>query len=248
MQKNREVIIETSDKQKFFDVDDDIATNLRFSEVSIYSTTPTDQAKYTAELLLNYYTRDVLATKTLTDATACIGGNSWIFADYVKKVIANELDPLNFEILNHNMNALERKNVECINDDYLKIYDSLSQDIIFFDPPWGGVDYKSASQISLTLGDQLIDQLINYKLAYYCETLILKLPFNYEFKKITDYSPFREHENIVIKAKDGKPLYRLIVLSHLQHSLHPPKKKDEPPVFNRLGYKSMNIKYKSVKV
>jgi len=127
---SKEIKLKAQDAKKYFPSD-----LVRFTDVSLYSTTPVDQSKYTADLLLSYYTKEQLKEKTLTDATACIGGNAWTFADYVNKVIAVELDPLHAEILKHNMKVLNRTNVQVLNKNYLDVYLELKQDIIFFDPP-----------------------------------------------------------------------------------------------------------------
>lgn len=235
----KEIQLKLSDKKKFFDVPDDILKNLRFTEVSLYSSTPTDQAKYTAKLLLSYYTTDDLKTKILMDATACIGGNTWVFADYVKHVIANELSTLHANILASNMKAIGKDNIEVSNDNYLNIYLTAKQDIIFFDPPWGGVEYKQASEVEIQLLDangspKKLDEIVLGLLQYRCETLLLKLPVNYPIKKIIDNCTFVNIDDLVIEAIDGKPLYRLVILSHLPR-LSTPKAK----TFPRLGYKTI---------
>lgn len=235
----KELQLKLSDKKKFFDVPDDILKNLRFTDVSLYSSTPTDQAKYTAKLLLSYYTTDDLKTKILMDATACIGGNTWVFADYVKHVIANELSTLHANILASNMKAIGKDNIEVSNDNYLNIYLTAKQDIIFFDPPWGGVEYKQASEVEIQLLDahgspKKLDEIVLGLLQYRCETLLLKLPVNYPIKKIIDNCTFVNIDDLVIEAIDGKPLYRLVILSHLPR-LSTPKAK----TFPRLGYKTI---------
>lgn len=238
----KEVELKLPDKKKYFDVPTDILENLRFTDVSLYSSTPTEQSKYTAELLLSYYSKNELTTKTLTDATACIGGNTWIFADYVKQVTANELANIHAEILENNMKALNKKNITFLNRNYLDIYLSVKQDIIFFDPPWGGTNYKQFNDVEIQLmgsdgQPKKLDEIILGLLQYKCETMILKLPVNYSIKKITNNCTFINIDDLVIKAiPDNKPLYRLVILSHL------PKLK-EPVIksFHRLAYKSINF-------
>ena len=236
----KEVRLKSDDARKYFDVSINLAKKLKFSDVSLYSTTPTNQAKYTAELLLAYYTLNELKQKTLTDATACVGGNSWIFADYVKKVQANELSKLHVNILKNNMKVLGKENVSITQDNYLSNYLTLEQDIIFFDPPWGGVDYKQASEIEIALIDNNglsvpIDKIINKRLSYQCETILLKLPVNYNIYKITSNCTFINIDDLLIRADpDNNPLYRLVLLSHLP-KLSTPKMQSFP----RLGYKSI---------
>ncbi len=236
-----EIHLTTQDAKKYFDVDDQtVLSKLRFTDVSLYSTTPTNQAEYTAKLLLNYYSTDDLKTKVLTDATACIGGNTWIFADYVKQVQANELSDLHFEILTHNLKVLKKNNVSLTKENYLSNYLTLKQDIVFFDPPWGGSDYKSRDEMDIYLiaPDKTrvsLDKIVNGLLSYQCETLVLKLPVNYGVKKIINRTQFVNVDDLVIYADpDGLPLYRIVILSHLPRLTMPKAEK-----FPRLRYKNI---------
>lgn len=234
----KEIRLKPVDAKKYFDASNDQLNKLRFSDVSLYSSTPTDQATYTAELLLSYYTKENLKTKVLTDATACIGGNAWVFADYVKQVQANELSKLHADMLADNMKTLGKNNVSVTNENYLTNYLDLAQDIVFFDPPWGGTEYKQASEVEIELRDasdnpKKIDEIINGLLSYRCETMLLKLPVNYPIKKILDNTIFVNIDNLVINAiPDGNPLYRLVIMSHLNRIGTPQTK-----AFPRLGYK-----------
>ncbi len=236
----KEIRLSITDAKRFFDADETELKQLRFTDVSLYSSTPTDQAVYTAELLLNYYTKEELKTKTLTDATACIGGNTWIFSDYVGKVVANDLSKIHAEILASNMKILRSdRDITVLNKNYLDIYLDIEQDIIFFDPPWGGVDYKKYHEVEISLQDsnkipKKLDEIVLGLLQYRCETLLLKLPANYPIKKITDNCTFPNIDDLVIKADDGKQLYRLVVLSHLPRITNPVIKS-----FPRVGYKSI---------
>lgn len=233
-----EVKLKLEDAKKYFTAPVEVLKKIRFSNVSLFSSTPPDQAKYTTELLLSYYTKEQLKTKTLTDATACIGGNTWIFADYVKKVIANELSILHAKMLSNNMQILGKNNVEVLNKNYLSIYLTLTQDIIFLDPPWGGVNYKKENPDIILLNEKnepvKFANIVLSSLQYRCETMILKLPVNYNVQQILDNCTFININNIVINAVDGFPLYRLVILSHLQ-LLQEPKKQ----TFPRLQYKKI---------
>lgn len=237
----KEIKISTNDKKKYFDVPENQLVNLRFTDVSLYSSTPTDQAKYTADLLLSYYTLEELKEKTLMDATACIGGNTWIFAELVGKVICNDISVVHYEILKNNMHILGKNNVEVLNENYLDVYLNIEQDILFFDPPWGGVDYKAYSEIGIQLTDSkgveiTLSEIIVSMLQYKCETMILKLPVNYFIDDIIGRCNYRNIDNLIITSHDKRPLYRLVVLSHLKRL-----KKPETKVFRRLGYKYIKI-------
>jgi hypothetical protein len=122
--------------------------------------------------LLNY---------TITDGTACIGGDTLAFSRNFKSVNSVEYDKTRFEYLKHNMKLFECKNISFYNDSYINLYKSLKQDVIYLDPPWGGPEYKNMKTVTLSLGDMKIDELckdiIKNKL---CQLIILKLPYNYD--------------------------------------------------------------------
>ena len=79
------------------------------------------------------------------------------------------------------MNLFNRTNITFYNDSYLNVYKNLKQDVIYLDPPWGGLDYKNSEKLAFKLGDMkledLCDDIMKNKL---CKLLILKLPYNYD--------------------------------------------------------------------
>ena len=68
----------------------------------------------------------------------------------------------------------------------------LKHDVVFFDPPWGGTDYRSAARMMLYLGTTPIYTIVNDAKA---KLIVLKCPGNF------DIDLFREHvkDNIVVK-------------------------------------------------
>ena len=83
-------------------------------------------------------------------------------------------------------------NIKAYCDDCLNlIYKFEKQDIIFFDPPWGGSDYKDKKSIRLKLSDTYIEDICR-KLLDKKETactpkiIALKLPKNYDLKYFND--------------------------------------------------------------
>ena len=96
----------------------------------------------------------------------------------------------------------DKINIIC--DDYLKVMNSLKQDIIFFDPPWGGWNYKKNVIMNLKLSDRTIDNIISELISKKVASLIcVKVPFNYDFKKLfslinkTDVYTFYKENNKV---------------------------------------------------
>ena len=128
----------------------------------------------------------------MTDAFACIGGDTLGFSKLFKHVNSNELDNTRFEYLKYNMNLFNRTNITFYNEDYFELVKKIKQDVIYLDPPWGGVDYKNSIKLKIVIGNNKLEDLcrsiINGKL---CELLILKLPYNYDLDELKAFCKIR---------------------------------------------------------
>lgn len=139
-----------------------------------------------------------LSKLVITDMTAGVGGNVLNFAKYFRYVNAIEIDTRKYKCLVNNINIYEFKNVNYYNTDsydFLINKDNINQDIIFFDPPWGGKKYKFYNNIRLIFDNTLyiknqkydadiyeysIEQVI-IKILEKVKMVVLKLPNNYDF-------------------------------------------------------------------
>lgn len=121
----------------------------------------------------------------ITEMTAGVGGNVLNFARYFKYVNAIEIDTLRYNYLNKNIKIYGFDNVNCYNDDSLNLLikkDDISQDIIFFDPPWGGKYYKQYTNLRLTFGEETIENVCKILLQEpHNKMIVMKLPNNYDF-------------------------------------------------------------------
>lgn len=137
---------------------------------------------------------------TILDGTACVGGDSISFGKMFGTVVASEIEKHRYNMLVNNLKEFELYNVVPINEDCLKICRRLNfVDIMYFDPPWGGKNYKTENQLRLSIGDLYVDELVNlvfnkdcdtYEQDVYCSTvkeirsdvkmIVLKLPKNYD--------------------------------------------------------------------
>lgn len=90
--------------------------------------------------------------KSCVDATAHIGGFSLFIAKIFDKAIitAFEPDKTTFEALEYNI-QVTKSNITAINSSCLT--DFPKTDFIYYDPPWGGKDYKNGSNMELYLDD-----------------------------------------------------------------------------------------------
>ncbi len=191
----------------------------RFTNVSIFSVTPVDQSEFTANLLDFFYSEKELKKKILTDVGAGVGGNVWSLAQKVRHVNAVEMDSLQAKILEHNMNLLQIKNLTIHNANYIDVRYELSQDILFADPPWGGLDYKNQTELMTEYKSEgksfPIDEVIKTTKA---ELIILKLPANHNMKCFVGIKKYFTHfliysEKTKLGRKFKSPLYRLAILA-----------------------------------
>lgn len=115
----------------------------------------------------------------ITDATSGIGGNSIYFCKYYSFVFCIEKLNCCISYLDLNLKCFDNKLI--INDDCLDILKIIKSDVIFFDPPWGGKNYKYINNINLYLNNIPINNIID-SLYMYCKVIALKAPNNYKIK------------------------------------------------------------------
>eukprot|EP00192_Tetraselmis_astigmatica_P007447 CAMPEP_0117666380 /NCGR_PEP_ID=MMETSP0804-20121206/10345_1 /TAXON_ID=1074897 /ORGANISM="Tetraselmis astigmatica, Strain CCMP880" /LENGTH=713 /DNA_ID=CAMNT_0005473921 /DNA_START=66 /DNA_END=2207 /DNA_ORIENTATION=+ len=105
---------------------------------------------------------------TVTDATACSGGNTLSLMRRFARLLSVELDEDRVMDLRRNVDAVlqflkqeqerspgrDSKDVPVLaavttyHDDYLNLAASLEQDVVFLDPPWGGPGYVRSSTVT----------------------------------------------------------------------------------------------------
>lgn len=159
------------------------------------------QAKQINNILLKFANNEYI----ITDATSCIGGNSFFFAQCFKYVNCIELNEKVFEILKTNMSNFTNKTL--YNCSYNILKNILRQDIIFLDPPWGGSIYKSKKKIDLYLDNTNILDIIN-SLYNNTRLIALKVPNNYNKSSIpNNFWKFK----IFSINKNQKSIYKLII-------------------------------------
>ncbi|TIC02298.1 S-adenosyl-L-methionine-dependent methyltransferase [Wallemia mellicola] len=113
-------------------------------EESWYSVTPELIAMQTAERC---------RCNVIVDAFCGVGGNAIAFAFTCEKVIAIDIDPIKIELAKHNAKIYcVDDRIEFINMNYIDWYNSYKRDydidIIFYSPPWGGIDYLDTFKLN----------------------------------------------------------------------------------------------------
>jgi 16S rRNA G966 N2-methylase RsmD len=146
-----------------------------YDYISLY--TSNKQASQMLYILKKYCNKNY----TIVDANAGMGGNSIFFCKYFKFVYCIDISDQAINHLNHNLKEFENKYI--INNDCLEILKIINFDVVFFDPPWGGPDYKLQKSINLYINNiniyDIIEHLYNYKNL---KIICLKAPRNFLIK------------------------------------------------------------------
>lgn len=126
----------------------------------------------------------------ITDATSGVGGNTISFSQKFKSVNSIEIEPTRYNYLVNNLKVYDINNVNSYNDDCINFLKQSYQDIVFFDPPWGGEDYKNKKKMKLKISNYdieniILDIIINNE--NFTKLFVLKLPVNYDLEYFYNY-------------------------------------------------------------
>ena len=141
---------------------------LQADEQALYSITPAQDANTMSRLCANLPgMRDLGRKPVITDGCACVGGNVMSFAlsGAYAQVNAVEFDESRARMLEHNVNVIRGRapcTVNIVTGSYIALMHTLSQDIVFLDPPWGGTDYENGESVKLELGGKTVTDIIEY--------------------------------------------------------------------------------------
>ena len=176
-------IIPHAIKFKFFPHEQGVdLKKIKLTYESIYSVTMPEDADKMTELIRKHYP----SAKTIVDACSNVGGNTLSFSRSFQKVTSIEIDPFTYQCLVHNVQLYKRKNVQVTLGDYVQLKTNLHPDVVFFDPPWGGIYYKIEKDMDLFLSNENIIDLLPPNFA-------LKAPINYNIAGLLQKFP-----NVVI--------------------------------------------------
>lgn len=207
-----------------------------FTDVSLYSSADEEHSIETAKLLLNYYSKQELKGLSLIEASSCIGGNTWGFNELIDNVTAIEIDDNNYTSLVHNMDILGA-NVKCIKDNFIKVKDTGKWDIVFYDPPWGGVNYKNEPQVGYSYNGKFYDLDALASKSFYThppKILMFRIPIKSEIN-VSEYT-YRDE----VIFTDKYPIYKIIIFSDIM-----PLRKIENKIYvKRINYKALKTHVK----
>jgi len=128
-----------------------------------------------------------IKTKSITDLTGNVGGDTILFGIHFKDVKSIEMNPENFDALKNNVEVFGLKNVDVMQGDSTKVY-VWKTDVLYLDPPWGGPEYKTKTELDLYLGDERVDLFLDRILKQDTKPdyIFMKLPANYHFDRLKD--------------------------------------------------------------
>ena len=161
--------------------DKELYNKLQIDDVGRYSITKPHHAKIINNIIKEYIKSE---HTIIVDAMASVGGNTISFTDLTSSVVSVEVDDTRAEALDNNIKVygIEDK-VLLFRSNYLTLYDKLEQDIVFLDPPWGGINYKNFDEIRLFIDNICIIKFIN-ELKKYSKLVVLKCPIKIDLKYI----------------------------------------------------------------
>lgn len=193
----------------FGDYSDEFLGKLNYDYISIYSITPAEYAEKITkklELICEKVFNKSIKKLTITEMTACIGGNVISFAKNFGGVNAIELSEERYNCLKQNLKLFNlTRNVRTICGDSLVEVANIQQDIVFFDIPWGGRSYKFKEKINL-----YISKIPSYHACNlvkdYCKMIVMKIPNNFNLIK------FQNNVNMTIYEVVELQKFKLIIL------------------------------------
>jgi len=174
--------------------------------INIYTTL------YQAMQINNIILKYVPKSSIVSDFTAGIGGNSFMFCKYFKHVNIIEKEYNLNCILKDNLRNFKNKKIYIGNFNIFKFI--LKQNVIFLDPPWGGSEYKYKNNIDLYIDNvnivNIIDSLYNYT-----DIVCIKIPNNFNFKAITNLFWCFKTYTIFKNRNRLKSVYKIIIFYKL---------------------------------
>jgi predicted RNA methylase len=158
-------------------------TQLKLTEEGLYSVTRRKDAERAVSLMKS--TIGDLKTRSITDATGCVGGDTIHFANEFQFVHSIEMNEDNFKVLQNNVEQYKFENIALHHGDATKLFNWKS-DVLYIDPPWGGPQYKEQKVLDLVMSDVRLDEWLEQILLRKNRPkyIFLKLPYNYNFIRL----------------------------------------------------------------
>ena len=167
---------------------------LELDEVGVFSTTFAWEAYEICNVIMGIPELARLNRKlVVTDACAGCGGNTMSFLcdGRFEVVRIVEIDRERLNVLKRNLKFLTsvrmiQTEFELLCEDYTRCMLSLEQDVVFLDPPWGGVKYHREMDLSLEIGGMKVAAIMDKLVGRGVLCVVLKAPKNFDLMKLKD--------------------------------------------------------------
>lgn len=158
-------------------------SRLQTTSEGSYSITRRRDAERIMNVLRNVF--PTIKQLTITDATACIGGDTLNFATQFAHVHSIEIKDDNFRALSNNVETYGFQNVTLHHADSTVLF-NWNTHVLYIDPPWGGKDYRKHEKLDLYLSEKRLDTWLEEILLRRNRPnhIVIKLPVNYNFNRL----------------------------------------------------------------
>jgi predicted RNA methylase len=157
-----------------------------FDNQGLYSITEHGVATAMTEILANavwLHGKVHPSTVDVVDGTAGVGGNSFSFATAFRRVVALELHPGRWRLLQDNVQKLGLTTiVQCHHANFSTYLEAgLLRHVraFFLDPPWGGTAYRQKRELELQLSGVPLHRLVNRLPSERYAVCGIKVPYNF---------------------------------------------------------------------
>jgi len=148
---------------------------IQIDEVGLYSVKPEKAALQIAERF---------RSDTVLDAFCGVGGSAIAFARLGKRVITVDNDKVRLDMARHNARIYGVENqIEFVLGDTLSLLDSTDMEAVYFDPPWGGVEYIDKNTFKLSNFSPDGHMLLNSAFKHFHE-VGFTLPINFDWNEL----------------------------------------------------------------
>ena len=186
--------------------------NLKISRIGLHSISYINLGLKFVDIIKSKFKS--LKDLTITDANGGNGGLCLHFIDKFKFTNIIEINKFHSDIIEHNLNVygFNKNKYKIYNKDSLKYLFKLNQDIIIFDPPWGGENYMKNKNISLGFNNINIACIIN-KLIYKkkCKLILFLIPENFDFQTFLSLIKRKKIEIHTVSIRKNKKQYILSI-------------------------------------
>ena len=173
----------------------DNINSLQYDDEGLWSISIPEDADKIAYIIKTHINNN----NKILDGTAGLGGNVFSFSKYFKYVRAIELNYNRYLMLQNNIKAYNLNNVSVYNGNCIDYLDD-TYDAYFFDPPWGGPNYKYNKSMRLKISNNKLINIVNNIRRINNSIIFFKLPYNYDLDEFNlfNYKLFKINNYLLI--------------------------------------------------